>query len=217
MTEQPHGRAGGAYLVRPDAGNGPGVLVLSSWWGLNRFVKDLCERLADQGFTAMAPDLMGGVVADIAAEAEVELAESDPNATAGLLLSSVVALRSQSHDPDAPVSVIGFSMGASWAMWLATRQPDSIRRVVIYYGTQNIDFADLEAPVLGHFAEHDSLVSEDEVFEMQAHLLLDDHDVEFHRYPGTQHWFAEENQPDFYDAEAADLAWLRTLEFLRRD
>ncbi len=217
MSEQPQGRAGDAYLVKPDAGPGPGVLVLSSWWGLDRFVKDVCERLADQGFTALAPDLMGGVLPDIAAEAEIELAANDPNVTAALLLSSVAALRSQTDDPEGPVAVVGFSMGASWAMWLATRQPESVSRVVLYYGTQHIDFADLKAPVLGHFAEHDDLVDEDEVIEMQAHLLLLERDVEFHRYPDTGHWFAEESQPDCYAPEAADLAWLRTLEFLRRE
>lgn len=217
MSEQPQGRAGGAYLVTPDEGPGPGVLVLSSWWGLDRFVKDFCERLADQGFTALAPDLTKGVLADIAAEAEVELAASDPNETAALILSSVVALRAHSDEPDAPVAVLGFSMGASWAMWLATRQPDSVRRVVAYYGTQNIDFSAMQAAVLGHFATDDDLVADDEVVEMQARLLLDDKAVEIHRYPGTHHWFAEETHPEFYDPEAADLAWLRTLEFLRAD
>jgi len=79
----------------------------------------------------------------------------------------------------------------------------------------------LTAPVLGHFAELDPLVSEDELVEMQAHLLLLDKHVEFHRYPGTSHWFAEVDRDAFTDDEsyavsaaAASLARRRTMAFL---
>ena len=214
------GSAGTAYLVAPDAGPGPGVLVLHSWWGVTSGIKALCNRLADEGFVALAPDLNDGFIPATAAEAELELGRSDPNVAAALVLSSVVALRSQAADPDAPVAALGFSMGASWALWLATRQPDSVGRVVAYYGTQEIDFVDLAAPVLGHFADDDELVSDDEVAEMHAHLRLLEKDVEIHRYPGTSHWFAESGHPESertHDAPAAELAWERTLAFLRQD
>lgn len=203
-----------AYLVVPDEGPGPGVLVLHSWWGLTPAVKDLVERFADAGFTALAPDLLDGVVPTDADEARAALVESDPNVTASLVMSSLVALRAHSDDPEGPAAVVGFSMGASWALWLATRQPDSVRAVVAYYGAQNIDFTALRAPVLGHFAEDDPLVAEDELVEMHAHLLLLDKDVVVHRYPGTGHWFAEPDAPDHFDEAAAEQAWERTLEFL---
>lgn len=213
-TPVPGSSAGQAYLVVPDDGPGTGVLVLHSWWGLDTSARRLVEHLADAGYTALAPDLNGGVVTDDPEEAQRVLAESDPNATAALVISSVSALRARSADPTAPVAVVGFSMGASWAMWLATRLPDSISAVVAYYGTQNIDFDDLRAPVLGHFAEVDPLVSEDELTEMHARLLLSEKSIEVHRYPGTRHWFAEEGRPDFHEAEAAALAWERTVAFL---
>ena len=206
--------AGAAYLVRPDDGPGHGVLVLHSWWGLSPGVKRVVERLADAGYTALAPDLSGGVATDDPEEAQRLLADSDPNETAALVLASVVALRAHSADPDAPIAVLGYSMGASWGLWLATRQPDSVDAVVAYYGTQNIDFEDLRAPVLGHYAESDPLVSEDDLTEMHARLLLSEKSVIVHRYEGTRHWFAEEDRPDFHDPVAADLAWSRTLEFL---
>jgi carboxymethylenebutenolidase len=205
---------GAAYLVQPDAGPGPGVLVLHSWWGLTRAVKDVVEQLADVGYTALAPDLCGGVVPADADEAQRLLAESDPNLTASLVLDSIVALRAHSEVPQDPVAVVGFSMGASWALWVATRQPLSVRTVVAYYGAQNIEFDALVAPVLGHFAEHDPLVSEDELVEMQARLLLSDKHVEVHRYPGTGHWFAEPGVEPHHDPAAADLAWSRTIAFL---
>lgn len=208
--------AGQAYLVRPEAGTGPGVLLLHSWWGLTPFFKALCDRLADEGFVVLAPDLSEGHRPETAAEAEVELAATDPNHTAALLLSSVVALRSQTDHPEGPVSVVGFSMGASWALWLATRQPDSVRSVVVYYGTQDIDFADLRAPVLGHFASSDDFVSDDELSFFEAQLRLLEKDVEIVRYPGTSHWFAEEDR-DAYEPAAAGSAWSRTVDFLRSD
>jgi carboxymethylenebutenolidase len=213
--------AGSAYLVVPDDGPGHGVLVLHSWWGLTRRVKDVVEALADAGYTALAPDLLGGERPTDADRARDVLVATDPNETAALVLSSIVALRAHSADPEGPVAVLGFSMGASWALWAATRQPDSVDAVVAYYGSQNIDFEALTAPVLGHFAEFDPLVSEDELVEMQAHLLLLDKHVEFHRYPGTSHWFAEVDREAFTDEgsaavteAAATLAWERTLAFL---
>lgn len=209
-------RAGSAYLVVPEDGPGHGVLVLHSWWGLDQSTKATVERLADAGYTALAPDLLGGVLPEDADLARDALAATDPNATAALILSSVVALRAHSAEPTGPVAVLGYSMGASWALWLGTRQPDSIDAVVAYYGSQDIDFESLRAPVLGHFAEQDPLVSEDELVEMQAHLLLLDKHVEFHRYDGTAHWFAEDTPAGAADATASDLAWTRTIEFLER-
>lgn len=207
-------RAGDAYLVVPDEGPGHGVLVLHSWWGLTRGVKDVVEALADAGYTALAPDLAGGVVPTDAEQAQALLAESDPNATASLIMSSLVALRAHSRDPQAPVAVIGFSMGASWALWLATRLASDVDAVVAYYGSQNIDFDELAAPVLGHFAEQDPLVTEDELTEMHARLLLSEKYLELHRYEGTGHWFAEPDAGEHHDPASAELAWQRTLEFL---
>lgn len=210
--------AGQAYLVRPGEdgeGTGPGVLVLSSWWGLTQGLKAFCNRLCDEGFVVLAPDLMGGARPETAAEAELELAETDPNATAALVISSTVALRSATDDPAGPVAVVGFSMGASWALWAATRQPESFDKVVAYYGSQTIDFADMAARVQGHFAEHDDLVSHDDVVLLEADLFELGRDPEMWHYADTRHWFAEVDVADHYDEAAAELAWDRTVEFLR--
>ena len=200
--------------MTPDDGPGHGVLVLHSWWGLTPDVKAIVESLADAGYTALAPDLLDGALPADGDEARDVLAASDPNDTAGLVLSSIVALRAHSADPDGPVAIVGFSMGASWGLWAATRQPASVDAVVAYYGVQNIDFEELTAPVLGHFAETDPLVTDDELVEMQAHMLLLDKHVEVHHYPGTGHWFAEPGVLEHHDPDAASLAWERTLEFL---
>lgn len=216
MNEAPNKRAGGAYLVKPEEGPGPGVLVLSSGFGLRDSVKDYCDALSDHGFSVVAPDLTDGRLAATPEEAGDIVAETTPDAVAALIVSSAVALRAHSASEADPVAVVGFSMGASWALWLATRQPESVSKLVAYYGTTNLDFEDLTAPVLGHFGDEDSVVSEDELTEMHAHLLLLERNVRIETYPGAQHWFAETDRPEF-NGEHADLAWLRTIEFLKSE
>lgn len=219
--------AGSAYLVSPDAGPGPGVLVLHSWWGLTDGVKSVVEQLADDGFTALAPALLPGDQPRDVAEAAGRLAEADVDATAGLILSSVVALRANSADPEAPIGIVGYSMGASWALWAATRQPGSVAAVVAYYGHQDIDFEDLSAAVLCHFADSDPLVSDDQSVEMEAHLNLAGTSTEVERHAATRHFFAESGVP-VLDADgilgernpaeeaSAATAWMRTTDLLRR-
>jgi len=206
--------AGSGYFTEPASGPGRGVLVLHSWWGLTPFFRALCDRLAALGYSALAPDLFGGHQPKTPDEAEATLAMVDPNDNAALVLSSTQALRARSNDPRKPIGVIGFSSGASWALWLSARSPSEVGAVTAFYGTQNIDFIDASCAYLGHYAEFDSLVSDDEVVLLEAHLNLVGCDVVFHRYPGTAHWFFEDDQDLSYDHAAATLAWQRTTEFL---
>jgi len=210
----PPGSAGSGYLVPPLTGAGPGVLVLHSWWGLTSLFKSVCDRLADEGFTALAPDLLSGHQAATPDEAERVLAEADVDRGAALVLSSARALRAASADPRAPIGVVGFSMGASWGLWLSARSPLEVAATVAYYGTQSIDFAEARSAYLGHFADFDSLVPEAEVVELEGHLKLVGRETQFWRYPGTAHWFFEADRRLAYSPEAAELSWIRTLEFL---
>lgn len=211
------GSAGSGYVVVPDSGSGPGVLVLHSWWGLTPFFTGVCDRLADAGFVALAPDLHGdGATADTPGEAEALLAGTDPNRTASLVVASLSALRGMPATPAGRIGVVGFSMGASWGLWAATRFPDDVAAVTAYYGDQDIDFGPARAAFQGHFAEIDELTSTDDANYLEARLRLDGHEPEFHHYPGTGHWFAESDRGAAYVEGAAELAWERTLAFLRR-
>ena len=193
------------------------MLVLHAWWGLTPFFTDVCDRLADAGFVALAPDLHGdGATADTPDEAEALLASTDPNRTANLVVASLSALRSMPATPEGRVGILGFSMGASWALWAATRFPDDVAAVTTYYGDQDIDFSPARAAVQGHFAEIDEFTSPDDANYLEARLRLDGHEPEFHRYPGTGHWFAESDRPAAHDPTAATLAWERTVDFLHR-
>jgi carboxymethylenebutenolidase len=206
--------AGSAYVVAPPSGQGPALLVLHAWWGLTPFIRQWCDRLADEGFAVIAPDLYAGESADRPDEAEQLLAEMDVNRAADLVLSTTAAVRDLPIADGGPIGVVGFSMGASWGLWLAARAPEHVAATVAYYGTQGIELDEATGAFLGHFAEHDELVSDDEVVELEAHLRLLGKDVEFHRYAGTGHWFAESDRPAAFDPGAAQLAWERTVAFL---
>jgi carboxymethylenebutenolidase len=207
-------RAGTGYVTLPDGGEGPGVLVLHSWWGLTPFFRGLCDRLAEAGFVALAPDMFGGRTTDDPAEAEALLGRSDIDKMADLVRSSLLTLRRMPATPEAPVGTVGFSMGGSWALWLAVRVPEVVAATVVFYGSQTIDMTPATSAFLGHFAEHDPYVDDDERTLLEADLHVLDKDVEFHHYPGTRHWFFEPDR-DAYDEAAASLAWDRTVAFLR--
>ena len=208
-------RAGEAFLVDPPGGDqGPGVLVLHSWWGLNHWVRDFCRRLAAQGYTVLAPDLFDGVQPVTEAEGEAVLAGADPDELSGLVMSSAHTLRAVSVDPARPIAVMGFSMGASLALWISARLGSSINAAVAFYGAQSIDFDEATAAYQGHFASDDHIVSDEDRVVTESFIRLGGQSAEFHTYPGTKHWFFEEGEN--YDAAAADLAWERTIDFLAR-
>jgi carboxymethylenebutenolidase len=207
--------AGTGYLALPESGHGPGVLVLHAWWGLTGFTRSFCDRLAAAGFVALAPDLFGGRTTDEPAEAEAMLAAADANELAHLTRSSLATLRSMPATPDGPVGVVGFSMGASLGLWLSARVPEGVAATAAFYGGQDIDFAGSSSAYLGHYADTDPFVGDDSLVLLEADLHLLGLDTTFHRYPGTAHWFFEADRPE-HDPEAAELAWDRTLAFLRQ-
>ena len=111
-------------------------------------------------------------------------------------------------------AALGFSMGAAWAAELASAAPADIQAVVLFYGTVAADFTRARATYLGHFGEDDEWEPLDGVREMEADLRAAGRAVTLYLYPGVQHWFFETNRPE-YDAAAAELAWQRTIDFLR--
>ena len=208
-----------SYLAVPSTGKGPGILVLHAWWGLNDFFRDFCDRLAQQGFVALAPDLFSGKVARTIAEAEQHLSEFNEEQDAPpIVLSAVENLRKHAAVSANGLGVIGFSLGASWALWLAQQKPEWMRAVILFYGTNGGggDFRQSKASFLGHFAEKDPYESEEVIQALEDNLRGANRPTTFFTYPRTGHWFFENDRPDAYNPAAASLAWDRTLAFLKR-
>ncbi len=205
--------AGQGYFISPEDGPGPAVLLLHSFWGLNRHAKDTANRLADSGFTVLAPDLTGGVVYTEEDEAMDALTEMDVNVNASLIQSSLGIVRRASRDADAPVGVVGFGSGASWALWLSARLTEEISAVATYYGTQETPMDGATAKYLAHWAETDDIVSDLEVADLGLRLQMAGLDFRFEHHEGVAHGFAESGHPAF-DPQADAVAWRQTAEFL---
>jgi carboxymethylenebutenolidase len=206
------------YLAAPPSGSGPGVMVLHAWWGLNDTIKGFCARLARSGFVAFAPDLYHGKIADNIADAEALGKALDENhLQAKLEIAQAIAfLHQRAEQGDRGLAVIGFSMGAYYALDLAAADPGHIRSVVLFYGTGPADHSKSRAHYLGHFAENDPFEPPSNVDQLEESLLRSGRPVTFYRYGGTGHWFFEPDRTDSYDEAAASLAWDRTVAFLSR-
>lgn len=202
-----------AYFVQSEQGRGPGVLLLHSLWGLTSSVKGLCDGLADQGFTVLAPDINFGELPETEEEGIDHLGGADPDRLASLVLSSTRLLSDQSKE--GPIGIVGFGMGGSLGLWASVRMADLVGGVVSFYGTQQIDFAGSQASYLIHFAEEDEYISDDEAAFMEATMRLESLPLELIIYPGTKHGFCEPDGETF-DPDAFELAWARTIEFLMR-
>ena len=197
-------------ILLPAGGSGPGVVVGHAWWGLNSALRDYGARLAAAGFVVALPDLFDGRVARSIAEA-VTLVSRDWDADAKL--SRAVTTLSR-HDAvrGGRVGTIGFSY-SGWALvGLASDRSLPISGTVVYYASR-IPAAG-HGPILAHLAEHDPFESDESMDEMAAALSRAGAPNAAHRYAGTMHWFAEADRSE-YAAAAAELAFERTLGFLR--
>jgi carboxymethylenebutenolidase len=116
---------------------------------------------------------------------------------------------------DEPLALIGFSMGGSWALELASYFPEDIGKAVLFYGAGEGDFAKIKAEILGHFSDTDEWEDISFVRSMESDLRNAGVSTTLHIYPSLPHWFFEEDRPEF-DPQGADVAWKRTLEFLRK-
>jgi carboxymethylenebutenolidase len=210
------GRTAVGYLATPEGGHGPGVIVLHAWWGLTPFFESVCERLAAEGFVAFAPDRYGGPTASTIEEAEaLQRTREDQGRTETLLAASVGFLRDHGTVAGEGLGALGFSAGASWGLLLSTLRPEHVKAVVAFYGTAQVEYSAARAAYVGHYAEEDEWEPEEEVRGTEAALRAAGREVTFYTYPGVRHWFFEEDRPGYYDAEAARLAWERTVDFLQ--
>jgi carboxymethylenebutenolidase len=201
-----------AYERIPD-GARAGVVVLHAWWGLNDDVTAYADRLADAGFAVLAPDMFGGQVATEPDDAKRLASASDGDTAESITVGAVDRL-AERLGQDAPLAALGWSFGAAYAIW-APSERERVAASVAYYGTYYGDFLQQShAPLLGHFASDDPFEGAEDVQALEDGFREAGRDVTIHTYPETGHWFAEPSR-DAYRAEAAELAFDRTLAFLR--
>jgi len=218
-----NGRAGHGYIAT--AANGadstPGIIVLQEWWGLVDQIKHTCDRFAEAGLTALAPDLYDGatVPLDEPDEAGKQMMALKMDAVAKELSGAVdelVRRTGRSH-----VGVIGFCMGGGLALVLATQRPDAVKAVVPAYGLipwpdARPDYSKLDAIVNIHAAEEDDYFDPDAARALDAELRGLGKNVETFFYPGAGHAFFNEDRREADHRESAELLWDRTVEFFRK-
>lgn len=219
VTFPSNGGTAHGYLAVPASGSGPGVVVIQEWWGLTNHIADVSNRLAAEGFVALAPDLYGGSTTHDSAEAGRLMHELPVQQAARDLAGAVGYLLGHESVTSRKVGAVGFCMGGGFVLVLAAQQGDEIGAAVPFYGVLKEDFpsfSGLTAPLLGHFGEQDEMAGPDAVRAL-AERIESESGVkpEFHIYPAGHAFFNDENHMGTYDPEQAELAWTRTLEFLR--
>lgn len=207
------------HLSVAKSGKGPGLIVLQEWWGLVPHIRGIADRLAAEGFTALAPDLYDGKTTSDPNEAGRLMMGLDVPRVAEEMRGAIDYLRSHEACSSAKVGTIGFCLGGQLALYAATIHPDAVGACVDFYGIHpNVkpDVARLAAPVLGIFAERDAYVNAAAVQDLAARLKAAGKQHEFKTYAGADHAFFNDTRKDVHDAKAAADAWQRTIRFLRR-
>jgi carboxymethylenebutenolidase len=219
VTFPSNGSTAHGYLATPGAGSGPGVIVIQEWWGLTDHIVSVTDRLAAEGFVALAPDLFGGRTTHDADEAG-NLLMSLPVADAARDLSGAVdyllgldAVTSQT------VGAIGFCMGGGFVLMLAAQQGERVSAAVPFYGVGPAvpqSFQGLTAAVQGHYAEQDAMFPVAEAHRQERQIRDESGaPVEFFYYDAGHAFHNDENLIGTYDAEAAKTAWTRAVAFLK--
>jgi len=216
------GAAIGAYLTRPKGGGSlPAVVVLHENRGLVDHIRDVARRLAKAGYVALAPDLLsrqGGTGSfGSPAEAIEGIRKVDEEGVTKDLTGATNYLKGQNYVRANKIGVVGFCWSGGQATLILTRNRD-LAAGVVYYGRNPNDLDDVKnitAPVLANYGEKDERITV-KVPELVEAMKKYGKSFDYKIYPGAQHAFNNDSNPQRYDAEAAKDAWNRTLEFFKR-
>jgi carboxymethylenebutenolidase len=209
------------YLAEPNSGRGPATIVLQEWWGLEEHIRSVCDRLAAEGFFALAPDLYRGDSTTKPSEAQQKLMALNMAQAEQDMCGAADFLASREGVEGAGVGSVGFCLGGGLSVWALATCPKVIAAASYYYVMPHgkPDFSMLKGPVLGHFGTADEFVPLDAAKELEAEMRAAGAEVTFHFYEGATHaFFNDLDRPErvgVYDPEAAELSWQRTVSFLR--
>ena len=191
-----------------------GLVVIHEWWGLNDNVKAMAQRLAGEGYLALAVDLYEGEVAEDRDEAS-RLARGSGERTEQILSNLGQAIEHLRSAGVERIGVIGWCFGGGWSLRTALAFPDQVDATVIYYGRLTTDRQELESlssPVLGIFGALDQGIPVETVREFEAALEALDKEAAIHIYEDADHAFANPSGTR-YNEMAAEDAWAKTLAF----
>jgi carboxymethylenebutenolidase len=216
---QANGGTAPGYLAVPESGKGPGVIVLQEWWGLDDGIKGYCDRFAEEGFLALAPDLYRGETTEQPDEAEQKMMAMSMDQAEKDMRGAVDYLSEHEAFDGGGVGSVGFCLGGGLSVWAATANP-KVDAVVTYYYVMphgKPDFSKVDAPVLGHFGTNDDFIPVDDAKALEQELNDAGADAKFEFYEGAGHAFANDHDRlGTYDEEKSKQAWGRTLEFLKQ-
>lgn len=214
VTDTGHG-----YLALPASGSGPGVIVIQEWWGLTDHIKDVADRLADQGFVALAPDLYGGWITHDGDEAGEMMSKLPAEEGARQLAGATDFLLEHAKVTSSTVGAIGFCMGGGFVLALAAQQGEKISAAVPFYGVgQAVPevYTGVTAAVQGHYANQDQMYPVEKAQQQEQQIREESGaQVEFFYYDAGHAFHNDENLIGTYDAERAELAWSRAVTFLK--
>jgi carboxymethylenebutenolidase len=216
-----NGSDASGYLVKPEGGSGPGILVIQEWWGLDSGIKEMASRLAAAGFVALAPDLYHG---ELAAHDEMDKAgelmhSMPPDRAARDMSGAIDYLAGLDGVTGSGIGVVGFCMGGMLSFLIAAGRPDKVVAVVPFYGfpqgDMEPDWSTLTAPIRGHMAEQDDFFTPGAAKALEAKLQGMGKDVTLTVHPGTGHAFmAPHNAMGTLNEELASVIWPQVLTFL---
>jgi len=215
------------HLELPEAGAGPGMLVIQEIFGVTEYIKGACTRLAALGYVAMAPDLYAriepGVAydereADSLAKGFAAMQRLDVPRAVDDAIAALGHLRTLPEVTGARAGVIGFCLGGGIAYFVAANAEPDV--AVCYYGSAipaALDLAPaINCPILFHFGEADEYITAEQRAAVRVAFAGKPH-AEIHLHPGANHAFDNHNAAMFHHAEAADRAWEQTVAFLGRE
>jgi carboxymethylenebutenolidase len=219
VTFKANGGTSQGYLAIAENGKGPGVVVMQEWWGLVDHIKDVCDRFAAAGFTALAPDMYDGQKTKSPDEAGKMMMALNIAETEKKLRGAVTYLAEHEAVSSRQVGTVGFCMGGQLSIFAATLN-DRVGACVVFYGIHpNVkpNYSQLSGPVLGLFAENDTMVTPEVRQQLEKDIRSVGKSIEVWVYPGTNHAFFNDTRPEVYNEEAATDAWERVLAFLKQN
>ncbi|MFN9809563.1 MAG: dienelactone hydrolase family protein [Deltaproteobacteria bacterium] len=202
-----------ALFPSAKAPNGPGLVVVHEWWGLNDAFTAFAGRFADEGFTVIAPDLYGGAIATDAARAGELMQGLAPERAVAILGASAAELRRRTGKK---VAVTGFCMGGALTFAAATSL-DRLACAVPFYGIPGGDYFDatkVRCPLQAHFAKKDDWAQPERAQAFCGEVNEHGGAAELHVYDAG-HAFMREGDPSVYSPEQAKIAWARATAYLR--